>query len=358
MNHLHRSWLRLGLNVAAGLTAVATFAAPTAALEHTLETKDPTTITSSWTGLRGALGTEAVATGHVGGTTRSGRVVRIVMSLPGGWREVARTTTASDGSYRVTMANSWLRDTTVATHVLATTRMSAALGTRVRSVVSPSWSPAGDASMHDLMGSGPGRYRLNPCRPHGWRLNDTAGTRLADAREGVRRLSQATGIRFVYLGRTTHDPAVTSGWPGPVNGIPTTLVLGFGPDSATKWDVGAGEAGPRALRHSRGPDGSGVTQIVATGAWINTTHVRDTGFGVGDHAGQVILHELGHTVGLLHAPSDPRSTQRMNFTNPEAAARWGAGDLAGLRAVGLHQGCVTEWAGATTTWMSARSVQH
>jgi hypothetical protein len=55
--------------------------------------------------------------------------------------------------------------------------------------------------------------------------------------------------------------------------------------------------------------------------------------------GQLLLHELGHAVGLAHPLiNDPHEIM---YARPTAeAATWGAGDLAGLRAVGRSGGCL------------------
>ena len=59
------------------------------------------------------------------------------------------------------------------------------------------------------------------------------------------------------------------------------------------------------------------------------------GFG-GRSLGAVLMHELGHVVGLDHVPDQ---TQLMYANVTDKPAAWGAGDLAGLQLVGRQQGC-------------------
>ena len=61
------------------------------------------------------------------------------------------------------------------------------------------------------------------------------------------------------------------------------------------------------------------------------------GFGRGYTWGEVLMHELGHVIGLDHVGS---AKQLMHDTVTARAARFGAGDLNGFRKVGDTFGCL------------------
>ncbi len=82
-----------------------------------------------------------------------------------------------------------------------------------------------------------------------------------------------------------------------------------------------------------GRDGASlVTGQVA----LDATDRRAPGFGPGTTDGEVLLHELAHAVALGHV-LDPTQVMYPQTTNSES--QYGAGDLAGLAALGAAAGC-------------------
>ena len=89
----------------------------------------------------------------------------------------------------------------------------------------------------------------------------------------------------------------------------------------------------------REANGAHVSRAVAGGVVLNAHQIGRlaNGFGRGYTWGEVIMHELGHVMGLAH------TSARRQIMSPHVTRRratWGAGDLAGLRRVGDRHGCL------------------
>jgi hypothetical protein len=180
--------------------------------------------------------------------------------------------------------------------------------------------------------------RWDPCRPIHYvtNLKLAPEIELADVQEAVRRVSAATGIRFVYDGPTSELP---QGIAPPGKTVSTRPGEDWAPlliawVDAKQFAVLSGD-NPRAaaLAHPiRGPSDFYVSGFVA----VNADDHLLPGFGFGPTWGPVLLHELGHIVGLGHVPS---TSELMNATENPVVTDWGKGDLEGLRLLGRQAGC-------------------
>lgn len=179
--------------------------------------------------------------------------------------------------------------------------------------------------------------RWNPCEPIHWVYNPTNGpaAALADATTAVARISAATGIPFVYDG-ISNEPSRHNrqGWghqPQRYGDGPSPLLIAFG-------DLSAGTAGLGGWL-AVGPswDSTGA-QIVAGFVTLDVDDTWTTGFLQGDATGPILLHELGHVLGLGHVdyPQEqmyPRALQNGNLD-------FGSGDRLGLRTLGVGSSCL------------------
>ena len=197
--------------------------------------------------------------------------------------------------------------------------------------------------------------RWNPCSGAiGHRVNLTHAPRgvLRDVGRAAARIRAATGLRLVYQGTTRITPGRSWQSAFPAD---TRVVIA--------WDLPS----RNHLLGSAFPSGSGITTVGAGGSlWapgyrdragrpaleitqgfviLSSTARLAAGFGRGPAyglqgtRGQLLMHELGHAVGLDH----PRLADRTEIMSPVLSrkpARWGAGDLVGLRRVGASNGCL------------------
>lgn len=183
-------------------------------------------------------------------------------------------------------------------------------------------SPAGAAWDWTSI-SGQGNQRWNPCAVITWDY-DPAGSyagSLRDMKKSFNRVSKVSGLRFRYVGVKPDD-----------------AVMEPGAAIKVQWkSLGGDTLGMANARYY-----SGTGEIVE--ATINFT--LDYTFAPGldssgerylHPAGVVMQHELMHAVGLGHAT---QSSQIMHAYVTSKGYRMGAGDLAGMRAVGSEKGCL------------------
>lgn len=192
---------------------------------------------------------------------------------------------------------------------------------RLDSGVIPRWDPCG----------GPITFQVNTS---GLPVKKRAAA-IREARWAVAELARPTGLPFAYTGETSYIPA--AGGRKAESGVRTAdIVIGY----LTARQVpalGRGSSGLGGSPHvgSNGHRFDGYALIDGPGT-LKKKWTRDRRKG-GWSRPSAVLHELGHVVGLDHVTS-----RRQIMVRGKMPARWGSGDLTGLRQVGASHGCVPE----------------
>lgn len=179
--------------------------------------------------------------------------------------------------------------------------------------------------------------RWDPCSPIDYVVNylyAPPGAQ-ADVTGAIARVSAATGITFVAQGasdesamreRPAYQPDVYPGRWAPV-------LIAWSPPSGTDLlDDPKSEAVTVPVAVTGGVGGG---SLVSAEVVLNTQRQLTVGFGPGPSEGEVLMHELGHVVGLGHVAS----TSEAMYPSVRGIAAYGSGDLAGFAAVGRPAGC-------------------
>jgi hypothetical protein len=270
------------------------------------------------------------------------RQVTLSLATPNGWTPLATTTTGAAGSYRMIVPTDWYYSGRIRVSV-AQTRVGDVLhdaatsdGARVR--VPVPYQPRGNASDWTSLAAGNQRQisRWDPCQTIAYKVNTAGAPRgaLGMTKKALGIVSAATGLRFDYRGRTRGIPFRTTRGPEHAAGADLTIawasprhVPGLGGNT-----IGLGGHGSHFM--GRGEDARAFYGGVA----LDRTWRRGRpGFKRGATWGSLLLHEIGHAVGLSHARG---RDQVMHSGLHDGSPGWyEAGDLAGLRRVGASQGC-------------------
>ncbi len=334
----------------------ATLVAPTGGdVASARGTAAPSTVTMVVDASRVERGTRVTATGAVVPDADQ-RTVVLQRAVPGGWTTVSSTLAPAGGNYELRVPASFFGSFTFRIVAEATDTAEAGTSDSHPLVVTPSYEPAGRARSHAFFTAPVARW--DPCRRIDYRVNPRQAARgaLKDVRGAITRIRQATGLPLHYAGPTGHVPTGRSGdrfpsgtelviaWARPARsnmlGAGSTAAGVGGPSYSSGYEDGAGRAAYRILQGS-----------VVLNARLNGR--IPAGFGRGQTRGELLMHEIGHALGLAHT-GDKR--QIMYPTMQGGPARFGAGDLAGLNRLGAQQGCLTlQAAGRPTRTMTTRS---
>jgi hypothetical protein len=190
-------------------------------------------------------------------------------------------------------------------------------------------------------------YRWDPCEPIHYLVNleNAPEGALADVHESVRRVSAATGIRFVHDGLTPRTPSQQElvGFRSPMSESGYLPVL-------IAWEEGdrfAALGGPAATAVGLPVTGVGADRWVYRSGEIviNAAAPMSPGFGTRASLGPTLLHEWGHVLGLGHVGDGDElmwspEVRDADWVPQLTLTDWGEGDLAGLRLLGRDAGCI------------------
>lgn len=298
-------------------------------------------ISAHWPGYSQPLNRDLVVTGHVEGR-HLGDVVALQRRVSGGaWQTVARDRLNSYRNYRLEVPSWWLG---YRVYRVVSVGGSERRATPARSFnIRPAYRATGYSSQYRWASSTPTRW--DPCSVIGWRVNVRRATpgALRDARVAFRRLSAATGLRFAYRGTTTGVPQYggNSWYPSD-----TQIVVAWARrHESSLFGLYPGAVGVGAAMSSSGyynASGARTNRITKGMVVIDSTKIYRGGFAWGRTRGDILLHELGHTMGLGHTSA---TSQIMYPYVTSGYARYGRGDLRAMFARGTRNGCLTRSSG-------------
>jgi hypothetical protein len=185
---------------------------------------------------------------------------------------------------------------------------------------------------------------FDPCRPIHYVIRaqgEVAGGRQV-VTDAVLRVSQATGLRFVYDGLTSEGPSrqrpsyqpkrygdrwapVLVSWVTPTDEI--AFAATGAPDDA-KYYMVLGEGGSLSAGLPNQPRAKVTGMVMLNAQQLKNALQRPRGNKI---VQAVVLHELAHLVGLNHVTSP---SNLMNTEMEPGVTDFAAGDLTGLAALG------------------------
>jgi hypothetical protein len=305
-----------------------------------------TAMSASWTDTSVTIGAAVSVRGRVS-PSRTARTVVLQRRTRVGWAPVKTgRTRGGDYSFRVSTLlpgedRYRVRVTASPTATAATSAARTVRVTRPRA--------RGNPSAYSFLGrDGTAIARWNPCQPIGYRVNARLGGRgaLTDVKAAVARIRRITGLRFAYRGSTRIVPGGANDGAYPSD---TDLVVAWARPAQTQYFGLSGIAGMGGSDWVPAVNRRGDWDLMITRGFavLNANYDIAGGFGTGagypsqwaGTRGQLLMHEIGHAVGMGHAAGD--RWEILYPTMTEKRAVWGAGDLRGLTRLGAAQGCLS-----------------
>jgi hypothetical protein len=198
-----------------------------------------------------------------------------------------------------------------------------------------------------LNGGSEDPYRWDPCEPIRYEVNlaNAPSGAMDDVREAVARVSAATGIEFLEVGTTvrTVDQQMGRAFQSRVPGEERFYPVLFEWVEHEHFDFVADTRKAAAFGIPSTGYGELARTYVSGAIAMDAGEDLPPGFGQRYSRGVILMHELGHVMGLGHVGSaeeimwspDESDERLPNLFQTE----WGGGDLQGLAALGRDAGC-------------------
>lgn len=205
--------------------------------------------------------------------------------------------------------------------------------------------------------------RWNPCQVITYRVNPTfvssnpssRQSAVLEVKEAFRRASIATGITFKYTGITSQVPRNTSNRRWHQSQTSAEIVVAW--VNQTKSSARSDLLGRAGSGYSAGTGGyaykywkvGGDPWAGVTGRGFVVLDARQNskfawGYGRGTTRGALLLHEIGHSLGLMHVGANNQTMYPTVVSR--ASTGYNTGDQTGLRKLGRPAGCLT-----TPSWV-------
>jgi hypothetical protein len=183
--------------------------------------------------------------------------------------------------------------------------------------------------------------RWNPCDPIHYVVNASLAPpgSLHDVHEAIRRISDATGIAFAYDGLSDEEPSAFRKpfLPDRYGSRWAPVLIGWVDPDASDIPFEDAHGMASAVASPQYPYGTPSELYVSGWVAMNLEDPNPPGFGAPGEQGPVLLHELGHVMGLGHVSTFGEIMQPAGG----GVTDLGPGDREGLERLGSSGGCLT-----------------